>query len=163
MDTHFGRIADDDAVLVFNYGDPSYRTAADTTVGLTTAEEIFLRLIASLVFAESVCIPARHIIQGRPMAEAIRWAAPLLEAGAIRPARRRVVPSFEDYALESRPSIDPAAVECGRFLDRATRRSYLFDEHGMAATNKAVFDGDLRADGAFRRVVVGGPAATTTR
>jgi hypothetical protein len=136
MDAQVGRIADDDAVLVFNYGDPAYRATADATPGLALAEEIFLRMIASLVFADSLCVPVRHVLHGRPMADAIRLASPLLQEGIIRPARRRVFSSFEDYAIGQK--VDSSSVIFGRFLDRNVRRPYLFDEQGMAAANRVI-------------------------
>ncbi|MDY7086921.1 MAG: hypothetical protein SYR96_17610 [Actinomycetota bacterium] len=44
--------------------------------------------MACLAFADGVCVPSRHILEGDAMAEAIAWAVPLLEAGIVVPTRR---------------------------------------------------------------------------
>ncbi|MEU4693800.1 hypothetical protein [Actinoplanes sp. NPDC023714] len=156
MDARDHRISEQDPVLVFNYGDPSYHRAPDRTPDLVVTDDIFLRLIAYLLFADSICIPARHIVRGPAMGSAVSWAAPLLAEGIIQPARRNDVGTFEDNLCRDGRAITAAELARARMLDRFTTRSYLFDSTGMAAANRSVLLGDLSLDGAFRRSVCGG-------
>jgi hypothetical protein len=143
-----------DGLVILNYGDPAYKNRADETQGLMRAEEIFLRLVAYLAFAEATCVPARHILEGDAMAQATVWAAPLLDEGILLPERRVEAPSFEDLArLRGLPEI---GFRRAAFLDHHAGRVRRLVWQELARTYSQLLNDDLAMGGAFRRTVVGG-------
>jgi hypothetical protein len=141
-------------VVILHFGDPAYRISRDATTGLTRSESIFLRLVAYLIFAETVCVPTRYILEGEAMSQAIVWATPLLEEGVLVPERRAEVGSFEDLAtVRALPEISR---ERATYLDAHTARIRSFRYHELSRQYKTFLTEDLSLTGAFRRTVQGG-------
>jgi hypothetical protein len=149
-----GEESDPQGLLILNYGDPAYLTRHHHAGGLRLAEAIFLHIISYLLFADSVSIPSRYILEGDAMAQAAAWAAPLLEAGIIQPERRADAGSFEDLArVRALPAI---SIQRAAFIDRHVTKVRSFRYHDLENAYRDLIDNDLSADGGFRRVVVGG-------
>lgn len=143
-----------EGLIILNYGDPAYSSRRQASSGLRRSEEIFLRLIAYLAFADAAAIPARHILEGDAMAEAIVWATPLLEEGILLPERRFDANSHDELAdARSLPEIGRRRAE---FLDRHATRVRSFKYLELSKTYKTILDSDLALTGAFRRTVEGG-------
>jgi len=140
--------------VVMNYGDPAYELAAGSAFGLTKAEEIFVRLIAYLVFAEAVCIPVRHVLEGDDMAQAMEWATLLLNEGLILPSQRVDTPTFEDYARSR--ALPAASRQRAEFLDRNASRVRKFRYKDLSEAYRQILVNDLGPGGCFRRTVNGG-------
>jgi hypothetical protein len=143
-----------DGLVFLNYGDPAYRHPTDATTGLTGSESIFLRLVAYLTFAEAACVPARHILEGDAMAEAVSWAVPLLDEGLLLPERRVEAMSFEELARSR--ELPEIGFKRAEFLDAHASRVRRLVWRELAVTYKEILDSDLAPGGAFRRTVVGG-------
>src|SRR5690349_5673906 len=101
--------------VVLNYGDPAYRLDSNSPLRLDGAERIFIRILAYLLFAEDICIPARHILEGDAIWTAVKWAAPLLNLGLIVPTQRIESSSFEEYVRQR--SLSGALARRAEFLD----------------------------------------------
>src|SRR5215468_1055674 len=143
-----------EGLILLNYGDPAYRNSTDATEGLSRAEAVFLRLIAYLVFAEAVSVPTRYILEGNAMAQAVRWAVPLLEEGILVPERRAGPVSFEDLArVRQLPEL---AFQRAAFLDRHATRVRSFRYADLLAVYRTLLNEDLAPGGAFRHTVTGG-------
>ncbi|TCC39373.1 hypothetical protein [Kribbella sindirgiensis] len=143
-----------DGLVLLNYGDPAYRGTDDSGIGLSKAESIFLRLIGYLAFAEAVSIPARFMLEGQAMAQAMTWASPLLEEGLIVPERRSGPGSFVDLArFRQLPELGLRRAE---YLDQHAKRARIFRFSELSSTYRDLLTADLAESGAFRRVVVGG-------
>lgn len=141
-------------LVILNYGDPAYRHQSDLVAGLSRSENIFLRIVAYLVFAESVSVPTRHILEGDDMAQAIVWLSPLLEEGILIPERRAGASSFEDVArIRNLPQLSLRRAE---FLDRHSTKIRSFQFDVLSATYVDLLNSDLDMGGAFRRTVDGG-------
>ena len=146
--------SDPGGAVVLNYGDPAYRLGADPTSGLGNSERIFVRLLAYLLFAEDVCIPVRHILEGSDMATAVEWATPLLEQGLIVPTQRIDSSSFREYARQR--SLNEVSMRRAGFLDTHAPRTRRFHYRDLSEAYRQVLIRDLDANGCFRRTVRGG-------
>jgi hypothetical protein len=140
--------------VVLNYGDPAYRLGTGSASGLGSSERIFIRLLAYLMFAEDVCIPVRHILEGSDMSKAVEWAAPLLDQGLIVPTQRIDSSSFEEYARQR--SLADASMRRAEFLDLHAVRTRRFHYKDLSEAYRQVLVRDLDANGCFRRTVRGG-------
>jgi hypothetical protein len=149
-----GEESDSQSLIILNYGDPAYLMRNHQVGGLRLPETIFLHIVSYLLFADSVSIPSRYILEGDAMAQAVAWAAPLLEAGIIQPERRVDADSFEDLArLRKLPAV---STQRAAFIDRHVTKVRSFRYHDLENAYRDLIDHDLSADGGFRRVVVGG-------
>jgi hypothetical protein len=140
--------------VVLNYGDPAYRLRSDSPSRLDGAERIFIHILAYLLFAEDVCIPVRHILEGDDMWKAVRWATPLLDLGLIVPTQRIESSSFEEYVAQR--SLAGAAMRRAEFLDAHVVRTRRLRYRDLSEAYRKVMVRDLDEAGCFRRTVRGG-------
>lgn len=140
--------------VVLNYGDPAYRLGSDSPLRLDGAERIFIRILAYLLFAEDICIPARHILEGDDMWTAVKWAAPLLDLGLIVPTQRIESSSFEEYVRQR--SLSGAPTRRAEFLDAHAVRTRRLRYRDLSEAYRKVLVRDLDVAGCFRRAVRGG-------
>ena len=141
-------------LVILNYGDPTYPQTPDSDGRLHGAEAIFLHMLAYLLFAEAISIPSRYILEGDDMAQAIVWAANLLEEGLIHPERRADATSFDSLAASRQ--LPQLGFQRAAFLDRHTSRVRSFHYSDLSRTYRDLIADDLSPGGGFRRVVSGG-------
>lgn len=133
--------------VILNHGDPAF-AARRAGQRLGAAESLFLRILAYVPFAESVCLPARFVLTSPPTFEAVRLAEPLLRAGVLRPERRAEAASFEDVATLLR--LPDAGHERGRWLDAAAVAQRSFRSEGLSERYREILLSDLADTGGLR-------------
>lgn len=135
--------------VILHYGDPSYaRRNRDDSTRLPPAEALFLRIIAYLAFAESVCVPARYILGSRSTFDAITLARPLVEEGLVRPERRSEVQCCEELA--ERLGLPEVARRRGEWIDTVARSTRVFHSTELADYYRAILLQDLGPTGGLR-------------
>jgi hypothetical protein len=140
-------------MTVLNYGDPAYRFKQDRAASIKLSEEIFLRFISYLPFAEAVIVPGRHLLDGREMFKAAVLAKPLLMDGVIVPEQREGPTCFGELARQR--NLHALAMQRADFIDHSAKRVRRFRWGELSATYKNILEQDLAPEGAFRRVVPG--------
>jgi hypothetical protein len=148
-----GEGADHQSLVILNYGDPTYLSRGRLVEGVTHAEAIFLHILAYLLFSDAVSIPSRYILEGDSMAQAVAWAAPLLEEGILQPERRADAASFEDLARQR--SLPILSIERAAFMDRHVTKVRSFRYHNLEIAYRELINDDLSEDGGFRKVILG--------
>ncbi len=139
-------------LIIMHAGDPTWEptTRRDLTPAAT---HLFLRVVAYLVFADRLAIPARYLLSSEPLFQAFQWLRPLVELGYVVPEQRAGVNSLEDLARDRR--LDQASITRGGALDTfvVDTRSFRFDE--LSSHYRDILTADLATDGALRRTIRG--------
>lgn len=147
-----GLTPSDRGLVILNYGDPAY--GGRLNVGhLSLSEQIFLRIIAYLILADELSIPARYILESDHMSEAVRWATPLLHEQILLPERRSGVGSFEELARVRR--LPELSLRRAEQLDLTGAKVRSFEYQDLSSYYKEVLAGDLGEDGGLRHNIPG--------
>jgi hypothetical protein len=137
--------------VVLNHGDPLFARALNRPDDIQLAREVFLRIVAYVPFAQTICIPSRYILDGTAMYQATLWAGPLLEAGIVQPERRAEIPSFVELADDRRLGATGRAR--AQELDRLATTARPVRWKPLEATWRELIIGDLQPDGPFRSLL----------
>lgn len=128
--------------VILHHGDPAYRRGPrDDPRSLPPAEALFLRIVAYLGFAETVCIPARYILASAPTFEAVKLAQPLLQAGLLRPERRAEAASFQELADQL--NLGEAEKGRGAWLDQKAKSTRAFRSLQLGDVYRQILHRDL--------------------
>lgn len=139
-------------LIIVHHGDPAYPSRDGS--GSRAAERLFLRLLAYLVFADRVAVPARYLLEGDAAFRAFTWASPLVRQGLLVPERRAGVDSFAELVVVR--NLSELSHNRAQRLDAIVTdvREIHFDQ--LSQTYRGILDNDLAPNGAFRRSVSGG-------
>lgn len=151
------RLSDQPSVpgaLVLNHGDPTNRPTSQSRLSIKPSEDVFLRIISYLPFAETIIVPGRHMLDGMHAFDATVLAQPLLREGLLIPERRSGPSSFEEVARTR--SLGSLELERAKFLDKHARTVREFRWDALSSAYRETLLRDLAPTGAFRRVVPGG-------
>jgi len=140
--------------LILNYGDPAYKFPKRPNLPINPSEDIFLRIISYLPFAETIVLPGRHLLDGQNAFEAGKLARTLLQQGILVPERRSGPGSFEDVARARK--LGATELSRAEFLDLNAKNVREFHWDDLSSTYRATLLADLGPEGAFRRIVTGG-------
>ena len=147
-----GEGADEAGQVILHHGDPSYPACGvDDPRELPAPEALFLRIIAYLVFAEKVCIPARYILSSADTFAAVKMAEPLLREGLVCPERRAEASSCEELA--GTLGLPEAAMHRGEWLDTIAKSVRVFRSIELADYYRSVLLHDLGPDGGLRKAM----------
>jgi hypothetical protein len=142
--------------IVMNVGDPDL--AALGNAGLRPDFEALTRLLAYLLFADTVFVPGRYLV-GRPgapspMFDALRLAPVLLHEMVVVPDRQVVYVSFEDQARVNNLGTD--ALARGAALDEMVDPSAIrrYDAEPLQTQYCDRLIADLQPDGPLRSLFV---------
>jgi hypothetical protein len=135
--------------VIMHHGDPRYgRQRLDDPAGVSATVGLFLRVIAYLAFAETVCIPARYILADTSGFEAMWMARPLLELGLVQPARRKEAASYAELAVLLGLPAD--GHRRARWLDQLDHIKRVFYSDKLSQRLRAVLLEDLDRHGGLR-------------
>lgn len=146
---HEDQLVDDEprpGQVILHQGDAVFAARARTEGGkrLPPAESIFLRLIAYLVFADAVCVPARHLLTNKAAFSACQLAEPLVVAGLVRAERRAEVDSFAELATAL--SLGTTGRSRGEWLDqKAGSNARIFNSITLGSHYREILIDDLEA------------------
>lgn len=139
-------------LIIMHDGDPVWTPSSPAST-MPEARRLFLRVVAYLVFAEQLAVPARYLLGGEPLFRAFLWLRPLVEVGWVVPERRAGVGSLEELARTRR--LGEVAVIRAAALDDFVGASRSFRFEQLSEHYRDVLTADLAKGGAFRRTVVG--------
>lgn len=140
--------------VIFNYGDPAFKRyrRADDPPDLPREEALFLRIIAYLAFAESVCVPARYVLQDDAIFRAVKLGEPLLRAGLLRIERRTDEASFDELARTLK--LQGRALHRAQYLDSTVESPRPVRWRALSDRYRVDLRSDLARGGHFRRALL---------
>lgn len=139
-------------LIIMHAGDPVWAPVSQASP-VPEARQLFLRVVAYLVFADQLAVPARYLLEGEPMFQAFQWLRPLVEVGWVVPEMRAGAGSLEDLARAR--DLGENALRRGAALDDFVTSFRSFRFQRLSDHYRDILTADLGKAGAFRRTVVG--------
>ena len=140
--------------MVLNDGDPVHRLPHGSSTKISHSDEIFLKFISYLPFAESIIVPTRHLLDGDAAFSAAVMARPLLRNGLIIPERRSGPSSFGEVANDR--GLGQLEKSRAQFLDQNVAQVREIRWADLSGLYRTILLDDLGPNGSFRRTVPGG-------